>query len=50
MNFQSEISESFSNELKQPINDIDVAFQLHNNRGYALHYVFDNQPNIEVYD
>jgi len=40
----------FGNELEQPVNDNEVALQLHNNRKQALHDVFDNQTDIEVND
>ena len=37
-------------ELEPPVNDNDVALQLHNNRRQALHDVFDNQTDIEIND
>jgi len=40
----------FGNELEQPLNDNEVALQLHNNRKQSLHDVFDNQKEIEVLD
>jgi hypothetical protein len=40
----------FGNELEQPVNDNEVALQLHNNRKQALHDVFDNQTDIEIND
>lgn len=40
----------FGEELKQPINDNEVALQLHNNRKRALNDVFDNQQDIVVSD
>lgn len=40
----------FGNELEQPVNDMDVALQLHNNRAQALYDIFNNQQDIEVYD
>ncbi len=38
----------FGDELDQPVIDIEVALQLHNNRKQALHDVFDNQQDVQV--
>jgi len=42
------VNRIFGDELEPPVNDNDVALQLHNNRKQALHDVFDNQKDVEV--
>jgi hypothetical protein len=44
------VSRVFGNELEKPVNDNEVALQLHNNRKQAFHDVLDNQKDVEVAD